>query len=69
MLDGSEFSGISLQQFKLICILQDEFTDEEVSQLMLEVIIESEEDLKEFCGVLHKYRPEIEDGLIMHLDL
>ncbi len=50
----------TLQEFKLVCIACEEFTDAETEILMQNVALESEEDVVEFFAMLKHYRPELE---------
>ena len=51
---------LTVEQFKLTCVSDDVFTDEQVWTLMQNVVLTSEEDVREFAAVLHKYRPGLE---------
>lgn len=51
---------LSVEQFKLACISDDVLTDEQVEVLMRNVVLASEEDVREFVAILHKYRPNLE---------
>lgn len=51
---------ISVEQFKLACIADTELSDEQVEVLMKFVVLESEEEVLEFCAILQKYRPNLE---------
>lgn len=50
---------LTVEHFKLACI-SEEFSDADVNALMRNVVIESEDDVREFCAILKKYRPEVE---------
>jgi hypothetical protein len=51
---------LTVEQFKLACVADEEFTDEQVWALMQNVVLSSEEDVKEFALCLHEYRPNLE---------
>ena len=50
----------TLQEFKIVCVSCEEFTDDEAEVLMKNVQFESEDDVVEFFAMLKKYRPELE---------
>lgn len=50
----------TVEQFKLACILTEEFTDAEVAFLMKDVVFESADEIIEFCAILRTYRPKLE---------
>ncbi|MFH1036473.1 MAG: hypothetical protein V1756_00180 [Patescibacteria group bacterium] len=50
---------VTLEGFKVCCI-SEEFSDEQLDTLMGMLILEFEEDVVEFCAILHKYRPALE---------
>jgi len=52
--------GLTVEQFKLACISDEKLTDNQVWVLMQNVQLGSEEDVREFAAVLHKYRPNLE---------
>ncbi|MBI4119819.1 MAG: hypothetical protein HY456_03175 [Parcubacteria group bacterium] len=52
-------STFTLEQFKLACISDEEFTDEQVKVLSDKVVLQSEEEVVEFLAILNKYRPEL----------
>lgn len=51
---------LTLEEFKLACISDEELTDEQVNVLMKMVVLESEEEVLEFFAILHKHRPALE---------
>ena len=51
---------LSVEQFKLACISDNVLTDEQVWVLMQDVVLNSEDDVREFAAILHKYRPILE---------
>ena len=55
-----ETKELSVEQFKLACISDDVLTDSQVWVLMQNVVLTSEEDVREFAMILHKYRPNLE---------
>ena len=55
-----ETKELSVEQFKLACISDDVLTDSQVWILMQNVVLTSEEDVREFAMILHKYRPSLE---------
>ena len=58
----------TLEDLKLVCIQTDEFTDDEVWEFFVKnVILSSEEDIKEFCAILHKYRPAVEERYVAEM--
>lgn len=61
-MSGSHLSSLDL--FKIACISEDEFSDEELKTFMMNVIIANEIDIEEFLGILKEYRPNIHKGLI-----
>ena len=52
--------ALTLEEFKLACISDEELADEQVSPLMRMVVLGSEEEVLKLCTILHKYRPEVE---------
>ncbi|MDP3792580.1 MAG: hypothetical protein Q8Q89_02515 [bacterium] len=56
----SKVKELSVEQFKLACVSDDTFTDDQVWVLMQSVVLTSEEDVREFAAILHKYRPNLE---------
>lgn len=50
----------TLQEFKLVCISCEEFTDADTEVLMEDVILESEDEVMELFAMLKTYRPELE---------
>ncbi len=56
-----EKKTLTVEEFKLACISDDKLTDEQVEILMNMVVLNSEEDVLEFCAILHKYRPALEE--------
>jgi len=57
----------TIEQFKSACLAEDELTDDKVEAIMNDVVFNSEEDVKEFCAILHKYRPALEKKLAKKL--
>src|SRR3989344_7093179 len=53
-------ANLTVEQFKLACISDDKFTDEQVWALMQNVVLGSEDDVLEFAAILNKYRPNLE---------
>ncbi len=49
----------TVEEFKLACISDDVLTDVQVQVLMQNVMLNSEEDVEEFVGILFKYRPAL----------
>ena len=58
---------LTVEQFKLACISNNEFTDEQIWTLIQNVVLSSEEDVREFVAVLHKYRPDLEERFFNHI--
>lgn len=58
---------LTVEEFKLACIFDDILTDEQVEVLMKMVVLNSEEEVLEFCAILHKYRPALEKKLAVEL--
>lgn len=48
----------SLERFKL-CVLSEEFTDEQVLKVCLDTEIAGTEDIEQITGILAKHRPEV----------
>lgn len=57
---------LTVEQFKLACVMDDKFTDDQVWVLMQSVVLGSEEDVREFATILHKYRPALERRLFLN---
>lgn len=55
----SETQKLSVEQFKLACVADEEFTDNQVYVLAKNVVLNSEDDVLEFAAVLDKYRPNL----------
>ena len=49
---------MNLEEFKIIAI-DEQLTDDQVSQLFLSTSIESEEEIEEIVHCLLKYRPKV----------
>lgn len=58
---------ISVKQFKLACIADNELSDEQVEVLMKLVVLNSEEGVLEFCAILQKYRPNLEKKFVKEM--
>ena len=56
----SETEELSVEQLKLVCISDNVLTDSQVWVLMQNVVLTSEEDVREFAMILHTYRPNLE---------
>ena len=54
---------LTVEQFKLVCIDDEKFTDAAIKILFVRVVIESENDLEEIVLILQKYRPSLIDEL------
>lgn len=54
-----ELNKLSVEQFKLACISDDVLTDEQVQILAEHVVIDSEDEVREFVAVIQKYRPNL----------
>ncbi len=59
--------AVAIEEFKLACMAEEEFTDEQVNILMKTVVLGSEEEVVEFCAILRKYRPALEKKLLAEL--
>ena len=59
---------ITLENFRLFCISDEEMTDEEIRSCLGMVFPKSEEEISEVCNILHKYRPVLERKLIKQLN-
>ena len=56
----SKVQELSVEQFKLACVSDDVLTDDQVMVLARRVVMNSEDDVREFTAVVHKYRPNLE---------
>lgn len=55
----SEVQKLSVEQFKLACVADEEFTDDQVYVLAKNVVLNSEDEILEFAAILDKYRPNL----------
>ena len=56
----SDIQKLSVEQFKLACVSDDVLTDDQVMVLARRVVLNSEDDVREFAVVVNKYRPNLE---------
>lgn len=59
--------SVSVHDFKLV-VIDKELSDADILKLFPEVVLNSEDDIRELVGVLKKHRPKVAQQLEQQLD-